>query len=184
MSFVSSMSCTQLLAFLDVQNLNLSVNTREALIKNEVDGDIFYSYSEEDLVNLGINKGPARKLFTFIEELRNKFFLCQGQLSYFFCVPPLSWSFDNFCTWINACWPSRSSEDNKEDDKRFFYHTIGNMKDSSTTSPVVLDVILNLLKLKKKVSRSFYFFFSLNFFLVFSLVTGLFPGTLTSLVQK
>jgi len=154
------MSTEQLITFLKIQRLNLNDNTLNTLRYHEIDGDVFCTYSETDLVELGISKGPARKLFTFIQGLRNKSFIGHGKMSYFFHVPPSSWSFEHFCNWADSCWPSRTIL-NKNDDKHFFYHTLGKMKDDSTTSPEVLNTILVLLKSKKKVNRFFLIFYFL-----------------------
>jgi hypothetical protein len=60
------MSTEQFIIFLKIQRLNFNNNTLNTLLHHEINRDVFYTYSETNLVEFGISKGLACKLFIFI----------------------------------------------------------------------------------------------------------------------
>lgn len=147
MAFTTSFSTEQLVNFLRVQPFTLDDEDFSLLYVNKIDGYIFCSYSEEQLLSIGFSSGSAKKLIVLIQNLKDQTFLSSGKVGYFVHIPYFHWSLEHFSNWVLSCWPSLAGQDLSS----YFYQILGQIRDDDATFAEVNQTIVKLFK-KKKVS--------------------------------
>jgi hypothetical protein len=144
MSLLSNMNVETLIKYLKNLDLNLDEEDFNVLRVQKIDGYAFGSMTEEKFIADGMKHGPAIKLAIQASQFSNLL----GRTSYFYEIPSHLWSLFHFQTWSRQLWPTTD----QEEDRKIFYRVLYNFRDDLQVSSEVRDVVLNLLKQKKKVS--------------------------------
>lgn len=141
-----------LIIFLREKNLNLDEDDFEILRKQKIDGQVFPDMTEKKFIKDGMKRGPAIKLDKqakiFKEQTK---ILKKGKIEYFWLFPCNIWSIQHFISWSTNMFGF--IEKNKA--HTTFYNTLYIIRDDPNTTQEVLEIVKNLL-LIKKVSILFY----------------------------